>query len=273
MEKAKAALVYGLTIRSAELVFAADAWTRLRPTCAFFDLVFLRRRKGGFASSNRLGTQPVTRIPDEVWELVRYWLVQDEIADSEDTLLGSFACDEDVCESRPPVPQRASWEHFRDCVGSCSDYSGDWIYDNVCRWTKSRTAMMTGLLADYGLALPSHAPILTDHEYWPEPEAMALIALRTNIQKTPLEEGFVEASSGSDGSHQSTLVDVSLDLPRDADTRFINFIRLFRLQVVESSVRTIRAKSNPRYTRGGAKPTTLANSGVKNRPASKIVPG
>ncbi|GAA5914606.1 uncharacterized protein JCM6883_004437 [Sporobolomyces salmoneus] len=84
---ANATLVYGLTVRSASLVFAADAWTRLQHSFRFFDLVFLRRRKGGLVSSMDMGDGPVTMVPNEVWEEIQRWLVKEEIADSEDSLL------------------------------------------------------------------------------------------------------------------------------------------------------------------------------------------
>ncbi|GAA5838246.1 hypothetical protein JCM3766R1_001876 [Sporobolomyces carnicolor] len=89
MSSAEATLVYGLTVRAIHLFFAAEAWTRLEPTFRFFDLVSLRRRNGGLATRDEAGSgRAVSRIPNEVWDEIRYLLVQEEIEILQDDLLG-----------------------------------------------------------------------------------------------------------------------------------------------------------------------------------------
>ena len=95
MCNAEATLVYGLTVRAVDLLFAAHAWTRLEPTFRFFDLVFLRRPNGGLVTRDRGGgggERGISRVPNEVWEEIRYYLVQEEIEISQDTLLGFVPC-------------------------------------------------------------------------------------------------------------------------------------------------------------------------------------
>jgi hypothetical protein len=54
--------------------------------------------------------------------------------------------------------------------------------------------------------------------------------------------GHHSTISGEDrkgGHQQHTIVDVSLELPPNPDSRFIRFIRLFNLEVVSSSISTL----------------------------------
>lgn len=127
MCSAEGTLVYGLTVRSADLVFAADAWTRLQHSFLFFDLVFLRRRNGGLTTKRGVTDGPVTKLPNEVWEEIRSWVIKEEIADSEDNLLGALLCDVPTCQVRPPPPELMSWERvqkrpFNECDYCCDAF-------------------------------------------------------------------------------------------------------------------------------------------------------
>jgi hypothetical protein len=121
---AKATLVYGLTIRSASLVSAADAWERLSSTLSFFDLVFLRRRKGGLVSKGGGGYSAVTKVPNEVWEEMRHWLVQEEVADSEGKLLEDLRCDDPNCDTCVPLGVCTRWEDFLSRKKDCTVIEG-----------------------------------------------------------------------------------------------------------------------------------------------------
>ena len=153
MCNAEATLVYGLTARAVGLVFAADAWTRLEPTFRFFDLVFLRRRNGGLVTRDQEGggERAISRVPNEVWEEVKYHLAREEIEISQDTLLGSLLCDNPVCECRPPAHQRYTMSDLsqRCGDGSCEDCLqslDEWIRENVAFWDASDSDVDVSLM-------------------------------------------------------------------------------------------------------------------------------
>jgi len=135
---AKATLVYGLTIRSGSLVFAADAWKRLSPSLPFFDLVFLRRRNGGLVSKEG-GHLAVTKIPDEVWEEVRHWLVQEEIADSEYNFLKAFEFAATHCSECQALGSCIRWQDLISRKEKCvflEDFVDQVAMEFVSSWGK-----------------------------------------------------------------------------------------------------------------------------------------
>ena len=135
MCQAKATLAYGLTIRATSLYFAVKGWPRLKPALRFFDLIFLRRRKGLLSAS--IGSGAVTRVPNEVWEEIRSWLVLEEIADREDYLVSELFCDKPRCTSRPPNSERMSLSSF--CAGNCRDCKeefDEWSTEEFYSWSK-----------------------------------------------------------------------------------------------------------------------------------------
>ena len=135
MCQAQATLAYGLTIRATSLYFAVKAWPRLKPVLPFFDLIFLRRRKGSLSAS--VGSGAVTRVPDEVWEEIRSWLVLEEIADREDYLVTQLFCDDPRCTLRPSTLERMSWSSF--CAGNCrgcKEEFDEWSAEEFFSWSK-----------------------------------------------------------------------------------------------------------------------------------------
>ncbi|GAA5851005.1 hypothetical protein JCM3766R1_007099 [Sporobolomyces carnicolor] len=155
MCNAEATLVYGLTVRAVDLLFAAHAWTRLEPTFRFFDLVFLRRRNGGLVTRDQGGggERAMSRVPNEVWEEIRFHLAREETEISQDTVLGFLLCDNPKCESRPPAHRRYKysdlWERCGD--GSCDDCLqslDEWIQNNVAYWDASHHATDESTIVD-----------------------------------------------------------------------------------------------------------------------------
>ncbi|GAA5845387.1 hypothetical protein JCM5353_004817 [Sporobolomyces roseus] len=240
MCQAQATLAYGLTVRAAPLYFAVKAWPQIQPVLSFFDLIFLRRSKGTLIAS--VGSGAVTRVPDEVWEEIRGWLVAEEIANSEDTVIGQLFCDDPRCTLRPPVSKRATWYTFvgGDCA-SCSAISLEWSSDEFCSWSKDMFKDIRQLLAGFGLDHPLERPITVEPDSWEYFNSIALIAapsqLRDRDPRRDAQPAIVEAACRANyGPDEQTVIDVSFALPRNIDQRFIRFIRLFKLEVVESSV-------------------------------------
>ena len=84
---------YGLTVRATGLITAAQAWTSLEPTFEFFDLLFLRKKKGtlqGRLSGSTREEDIIGKVPVEVWEEIRKWVVVIQMRDKEDEMLRQF---------------------------------------------------------------------------------------------------------------------------------------------------------------------------------------
>ncbi|GAA5914618.1 uncharacterized protein JCM6883_004440 [Sporobolomyces salmoneus] len=285
MCRAEATLVYGLTVRSASLVFAADAWTRLQHSFRFFDLVFLRRRKGGLVSSTDMGDGPVTRLPNEVWEEIRHWLVKEELAGAQDSLLGPLFCVDPTCQLRPPHWERVTWlnytaMNFDHCYG-CEGGADEFYRDAIQNWDEPhRSCDMRSLLSNFGLALPLDKAIHTetDWTFLSDRSVLALISAPSAFGEDDSGETCTTAECGGDTNpDEHTIVDVSFqNLPSDIDQRFERFIKLFDLQVVESSVNKLSPKSSKSRNKEEEenKATTEAKpkNGVRDEVSKKIKP-
>ncbi|GAA5828062.1 hypothetical protein JCM5353_003169 [Sporobolomyces roseus] len=247
MCQAQATLAYGLTVRAAPLYFAVKAWPRSEPVLHFFDLIFLRRCKGSLTSS--LSNNAITRVPDEVWEEIRSWLVLEEIADREDCLINQLFCDDPRCTSRPPLSKRANWVSFRSGECSrCKEEIHEWTTEEFYSWSKDLLKGIRQLLAGFGLDHPLLRPVSIDPGNWDFSDSLALIAapaqLREHDSDRELQPAIVEAACRGDwGPDEQTVVDVSFALPRNVDQRFIRFIRFFNFDVISSSVNRLSSKS------------------------------
>ncbi|GAA5847076.1 hypothetical protein JCM3766R1_000605 [Sporobolomyces carnicolor] len=256
MCNAEATLVYGLTVRAVDLLFAARAWTRLEPTFRFFDLVFLRRRNGSLITRSERsgGVRAISRIPDEVWEEIRYQLVQEEIAISQNTAARKKLCTE--------LPENL--------------YS--WSYLELGMWMPERVTHIAGFVKAFGLALPMSQPLKIEPNRDDQTTALALLAAPSNFRQSLKDTAVIRAECGEERTtNECTIVDISLDgLPLDIDSRFRRFIELFNLEVVGSAVDAMSPVSN----QGGAKrarETTRGSDrstphGLKDRVTTEIKP-
>ncbi|GAA5987449.1 hypothetical protein JCM5350_002768 [Sporobolomyces pararoseus] len=274
---AKATLAYGLTVRSSSLVFASDAWTRLKHSFRFFQLVFLRRRSGGLVSTTRGGGGPVTKVPNEVWEEIRYWLVQEEVKQSEENLLDPLFCEDPRCLARPPPNVRTHWsllERFESC-NDCVDALCDWLRDNIMEWEEDRIEEITHLVETFGLSLPSHSPALVDeNEADSMTSALAFVTAPSGFQKNRYKKTVVQACSGVGMADDGfTIVDVSLDnLPPDIDLRFKRLIQLFNLVVVDSAADELSPRASGTVDRPPGRRLRSPPSGVADRVTEEIRP-
>ncbi|GAA5915282.1 uncharacterized protein JCM6883_002385 [Sporobolomyces salmoneus] len=284
MCRAEATLVYGLTVRSASLVFAADAWTRLQHSFRFFDLVFLRRRKGGLVDKRGVSDGPVTKVPNEVWEEIRYWLVKEELAESENNFLGPLFCDDPRCAVRPPPWNRVTWLNYiaTDLSGClrCDDGASDFYLDALKDWDEPHRSRMKRLLSSFGLALPLDKAIYTETAWSTRSDRsmLALISAPSTFEDNQAGDTCMTAECGGDTRpDEHTIVDVSFqNLPSDIDQRFERFLKLFNLEVVESSVNKLSPKSSKRRNEEEEenRESTEAKrrNGVRDEVGSKIQP-
>ncbi|GAA5878118.1 hypothetical protein JCM16303_002852 [Sporobolomyces ruberrimus] len=269
---ASAGVVYGLTVRSASLVFAADAWTRLKDTFPFLDLVLLRRRSGTLTTGIEQGG--IARLPDEIWEEIRFWLVRREVADAEHNLLSPFACTPSSPTSKRS-PKRVEWS-TRD-QSACCEYHLNrlkcWTVASVNFWNGGRALAMDNLLSRFGLDRPSKYPIQVD-ESWPHPGSLAIVSVPSRFLGGDISSGTITAACGA-GHHpdEHTIVDVSSKLARDVDQRFQRLVRLFGLDVVESSINELSSHTAGRATGSTRmKPGDPQSSGIRNDASKDIRP-
>jgi hypothetical protein len=268
MCRAIATLAYGLTVRAEDLVFAADAWTRLQHSFLFFDLVFLRRRNGGLATKKGVEVEPVTRVPNEVWEEIRHWLVKEEIADSENDLLESCLCDNSTCGTMSPASDRVRWKDFDEYNGedeceNCQEAFAQWKLENVVLWDNAMIRVsftvlrlltcseltvnlsvqrILALVSAFGLDMPSHKSARVEYTANnSESVALVLIAAPSRFREGHYEDSTITAEwNPSSDLEETTMVNVSFNqLPAKIDLRFKHFIELFELQVISSSVNTL----------------------------------
>ncbi|GAA6008377.1 hypothetical protein JCM11491_004454 [Sporobolomyces phaffii] len=231
---------YGLTVRGTDLITASLAWPSLEPTFHFFDLLSLRRRNGTLRvdeqeDSSRLGSL-VLKVPMEVWEEVRSWVVALITGETENEMLVPYdATLEDILGGR--YPEVVGWDRMTlACRGSGMDKIIRW--DGLVAWVEQYIGYPNGamnpihrLVSAFGLAhpLPNMIPL---HPL--EPHSVDFIALLT-IPFLTQDQAHSTLSANAEGRDQHTLVGVSLSLPPDADRRFVRLIRTFSLRVVEAS--------------------------------------
>ncbi|GAA5909249.1 uncharacterized protein JCM6883_005820 [Sporobolomyces salmoneus] len=242
-------LGYGLTVRATDLVTAAQAWPGLRPTFRFFDLLLLRRRNGTLSSSGLLQGL-IDKVPVEVWEEMKHWTVLAEMEDAEHRFLAPFLdwIDEDPKYWDVEIPARKSWDLIRNGIPGCrpqewlhySDAYNDML-DEFKRGDATAFAPIHRLVASFGLALPLSRTITLDPQKWSDLDDVVLITTPSRVERDGSSYPTISAEAGYDEQDEHTLVNVSLDLPRNANLRFVRFIRTFGLEVVEVSQSTLRS--------------------------------
>ena len=122
---------YGLTVRATGLITAAHAWTSLEPTFDFFDLLFLRKRKGTLQSRLSGPTREaiIGKVPVEVWEEIRKWVLVIEMEDKEDSLIRQFSipCGDEDCNCQGVT--KVTWELLKQGTSYC--VSLEWLSHGV----------------------------------------------------------------------------------------------------------------------------------------------
>lgn len=117
---------YGLTVRAIDLVGKAAAWPRVEPVFHFFDLVYLRRKRGSLA-----GSSASVVVPVEVWERVKQNLVDMEIEDAVDRIARGVLKHE---EHENGDTGRYSWDRFlkvgQECY-CCDDRRYNYMRDLI----------------------------------------------------------------------------------------------------------------------------------------------
>ncbi|GAA5914565.1 uncharacterized protein JCM6883_004419 [Sporobolomyces salmoneus] len=209
-----ATLGYGLTVRATDLLTAAQAWPHLEPTFRFFDLLFLRKRNGTLTSRGKLRGL-IEEVPVEVWEKIRKGVVRRGMIDAENSFL-----------SLPEYLFEGTG--FPDKFNNLKRGYDDGIAEAIHQ-----------LVAAFGLAHPLGRFITLDPQEWYSLDDVALVTIPNRVRRNDSSYPTISAEAGYDEQDEHTLVNVSLDLPRNANLRFLRFVRTFNLQVVEVSQSTL----------------------------------
>ncbi|GAA5987415.1 hypothetical protein JCM5350_002752 [Sporobolomyces pararoseus] len=276
---------YGITVQVPELITASRAWPALEPVFKFFDLLFLRRKQGTLES--RVGGDDVKRsvlekVPVEVWEEVRQWTVVSQMEEEEDKLLRPFAgfcCDssdvsEGECNCQEPRNKKLGWEKLSQGIPPCfteeSLRCDDEYISLLHDFTVGRANVLGPfhrLVAAFGLAHPLPRTITLDPDDWFNLDDIAFISIPFEAERSGSSHSTISAEAGYDNQDEQTIVDVSFDLPPDADSRFLRFVRTFNLRIVEVSNGSFKSvPPNPR-----AKPELRSNLAGIGKGRTKIV--
>ena len=78
---AQSAFFYGVFVETAYLCFAADAYKKSKGSLLAVDLICARRRKGQLS----IALSQFKTMPEEVWKLVKLHVIDDAIAQAEQT--------------------------------------------------------------------------------------------------------------------------------------------------------------------------------------------
>ncbi|GAA5948408.1 hypothetical protein JCM3765_001409 [Sporobolomyces pararoseus] len=240
-------LAYGITVQAVYLLTAALAWPNLIKSFMFIDLVLLRRRNGTLSdklstrSGGGTGGGSIAKVPVEVWEKIRKMVVGLETKAAEARFLSKHwtPCRISSCRLARRVESWDSIELARTECASCSR-GPDCIQHEFSLANPTFFNPIHTFVADFGLAHPLSQTIPDPAKKWNSLADIALVALPLQLSVGTRGRTTITANAGwVELPDQHTLVDVNLNLPPDADLRFIRLVQLFSLPVVESSISTL----------------------------------
>ncbi|GAA5891610.1 hypothetical protein JCM16303_005275, partial [Sporobolomyces ruberrimus] len=122
-------------------------------------------------------------------------------------------------------------------------------------------------------------PIPLDAVHWVGEFDLALVAFPSRFHKHTGRSAVAGADWGGEFYRdEQTLVDISFQLPPDADRRFVRFVRFFELEVVKSSIDKILPIRDGGTAREGSYRSNAKNSkkairGVVDEETSEVKPG
>lgn len=118
-------LFYGLFVTTTSLIIASRAFTKVQGPLLAINLILNRKSASTLqisTSSNSLSASKLTRLPVEVWEMIRRELIGIELAEEEKEFVSLHLCDccKGRCEdSRCDMELKSlpvTWKSFaRDC--------------------------------------------------------------------------------------------------------------------------------------------------------------
>ncbi|GAA6021688.1 hypothetical protein JCM11491_001362 [Sporobolomyces phaffii] len=253
-------LFCGVFVKAASLCFAADAYDAEHRTLLAVDLICARRNSGRLSSASV--TNPIARVPVEVWSLVQQELVNQAIKRAEHSALAPYACNcsSPTCLSRP---ERWTW-----------DAGKRWLNDSDLFWDDGgleemlhrRSEKIESLLDAFGLDLPLDS-LHTTGSVLDALEALGLtLRSTTDAANRP---SFAERYFSDHSYSVAQISHSALPLPPERAPRLIRFLALFNLAVDNPSSSTLYASSHrPRSAHTaltGPSMTTTNNNSKKTQ--------
>ncbi|GAA5846473.1 hypothetical protein JCM5353_004524 [Sporobolomyces roseus] len=275
-------LAYGLTVKATDLLSASRAWPSLVEPFRFFDLVCLRKRKGTLVSSISSTGGAVEKVPVEVWEVIRKSLVQEETDSAEKRLVSEIRgpCRNEDC-SVSAVDWTRTGTIAEDCDHCLDRFIGFYwevVFGELQFFSFMQVWPIRTLVAAFGLSHPLPQSIDTQPCTHDHLDSLALIALPRSCGGAG-DDTTLTANAGGDGEpDEHSIIDVDLSLPPNADLRFIRFIRLFNLTIVNSSASVLRPTDIDRRGKQKSEPQRDIDRrmrgfvGIKNEVTKEIKP-
>lgn len=118
-----AAVGYGVTVRATGLITAAAAWPSIEQTFKFFDLLLLRKQNGTLRATGEEEDVKslISKVPVEVWEVIRMWTVSRQLELREDELLSRYWYPCEDHETFVGDKERfISWKLFKEGPDGCN---------------------------------------------------------------------------------------------------------------------------------------------------------
>ncbi|GAA5993637.1 hypothetical protein JCM5350_003039 [Sporobolomyces pararoseus] len=237
-----ATLQYGLTVRATGLITAAHAWTSLEPIFQFFDLLSLRKKQDTLILKKKgsIRRTALTRIPEEIWVEIRKLITKERLKSAEEELFHVCmkSCPNDWCSCLSLTKYKWKAIVGRKNIPSClENFFREFLEGRV-----KALKPVHHVLSYFGLAHPLTRLIPLNPDNPVDLNSVALIALPS---RTDVGAYSTISAEHSRPHNEHSMIDVSLKLPLDADARFVRFIKLFNLQVVSTSISTLRITTQP----------------------------
>ncbi|BGP05317.1 hypothetical protein JCM10049v2_001122 [Rhodotorula toruloides] len=226
MCRAVTCLSYCIAVTTKSLLFAADAQSTLEPTLRFLDLVSLRIRRGTLHidGEGAASTSAMSRVPAEVWDVVRYELIDIDMRRAGQRLAKGWLCDS--CIDFVPGSQLV-WDNSRPACDACCDLKADFAGINGY---KRASLIQRVLLHPLGFCLPTPYPVRvnTSHDISEPP-------LKTDSRTAT----FIAIKAALGDRDEQQVLDVSPQVPNDATRRFEMLVTRYHLQPVQVTDGTI----------------------------------
>ncbi|GAA5829131.1 hypothetical protein JCM11251_004135 [Rhodosporidiobolus azoricus] len=244
-------IAYAISVSTASLLEAADAFPHLAPTLPVFQLISLRLREGRLQASAKDAlskASAVQYLPLEVWECIKREVISLELAEARRALIEPLFCDECYLLRNDELKQGGWGDLLQDaceyCLARASEFEG--LRDN------ERQKRVRKLLNFYKLALPTSFPVRASKDVSSSPfffsrcDPTTATFISIPLPEKPAKNGCIalEAECGGDSAaDEQVIVDLnpvaelakSYRNSKTLNDRFRTVVDLFQLQVIEAS--------------------------------------
>ncbi|GAA5859902.1 hypothetical protein JCM5353_008307 [Sporobolomyces roseus] len=263
MNSAQATFFYGVFVTAAHLCFASDAYKATKGSLLAIDLICARRHKGTLQGQDQT-LDSVTRVPEEVWKMIKLEIIDVGLHEAEQSLLRSCFMNK-ACSHAVP----SSWHELESNKPVCC-IEHFWYMGGIEQMLQDRLDASNEFVDAYGLAIPYHSP--DSNEKYPRWDYHARSPLSIPFRqsgKPPNSLSFpsVLAQTPEENSPSHDTLRFSKDffnLPIDADKRIRSFLSLFRLDSLNPGVATVQTPRRINRDRLGS---------VSNQEKSKLEKG